>query len=128
MLNTLIVEDNSVYRSQFGKFLREQWPSIRIDEAWTEDHIFHLIDNNLHDIIFMDIGLPGTNGISLTTKIKSSYPQIPVIIMTGHDEIEYFEAAKEVGADHFFTKDGLDKSKIIEIVNSVIYEKMLWIN
>ncbi len=125
MINTLLVEDNSIFRSRFGAFLRNQWPSIRIDEAWSEDQVFYLVDNNLHDVIFMDISLPGTNGLGLTRKIKSGYPHIKIIILTGHDEIEYFDAAKDAGADHFFTKDNFHKANIVDIMKTVVAEKNL---
>jgi len=123
MLNILLVEDNELYRLQFADFLRRKYPSMKIDEAFSEERTLYLVDNYQHDIVFMDIRLPNANGIALTSKIKSSYPQIPVVIVTGHDEIEYFQAAEQAGADHFFTKCNLDRKKIVEILDALIEKK-----
>jgi two-component system NarL family response regulator len=120
VLRILIVEDNSLFRLYFGQFLRILWPDILIDEACDGYHVTELVEKLNPGIIFMDIDLPGANGIVLTKKIKSTHPQIPVVIVTSHDQPEYFEAAKAAGADHYFQKDALHGGKFRSIVNSLV--------
>jgi DNA-binding NarL/FixJ family response regulator len=120
MLKTLIVEDNRLFRMQFGDFLRILWPDIIIDEDWDGSHAIEMVVKSMHDIVFMDISLPGTNGLKLTKEIKSIHPRLPVVIVTSHDHPEYIEAAKAVGANHFIPKDKLHDGKFKEIVNSLV--------
>ena len=57
------------------------------------------------DLVFMDIQLPGINGIELTRMIKSRNPEAIIIILSNHDVTEYREAAYRNGADYYVSKD-----------------------
>jgi two-component system response regulator YesN len=72
------------------------------------------------DIIFMDIQLPHQNGLFLTEKIKSRYPQTPIIIITGFDNPDYREAATKSGADLFLSKKDLKTRDIVNAVESLL--------
>ena len=71
------------------------------------------------NLIFMDIRLPGENGIQLTQKIKARYPNITVIILTGYDLAEYREASFQY-ADYFFSKDSVATQNILTLVESIL--------
>ena len=120
MLRTLIVEDNRPFRQQFGDFLQMQWPDMLIEEAGDGAQAIEMVRQSMPGIVFMDIRLPGANGLELTKKIKSTHPRIPVVIVTSHDQIEYCEAAKAAGADHFFSKDALDRIEVKAIVSALL--------
>ena len=57
-----------------------------------------------NDLVFMDIKLPGENGLELTGRIKAQYPDMKIIILTSYDLLEYREAAARFGANDFLTK------------------------
>jgi DNA-binding NarL/FixJ family response regulator len=61
------------------------------------------------DAVFMDLRLPGENGLDVTRKIKAQYPDIIVVILTDYDLPEYRQAATQSGADHFLSKDSFLK-------------------
>ena len=90
-----------------------------IDETSDGFRVVELVDTLKPDIIFMDINLPGANGLLLTRKIKSIHPQITIVIVTGHDQPEYKEAAKAAGANHFLQKDALDRAEIKAILSAL---------
>jgi DNA-binding NarL/FixJ family response regulator len=56
------------------------------------------------DLIFMDIRLPDESGLELTKKIKASWPDTTIIILTHYDFPEYREAASKHGANHFLAR------------------------
>jgi DNA-binding NarL/FixJ family response regulator len=66
------------------------------------------------DTIFMDLRLPGANGLELTQKIKAQSPDTVVVIITNYDLPEYREAAFQSGADHFLSKDSF-----LKLINSI---------
>ncbi len=69
-------------------------------------------------LAFIDIKLPGMNGIELLKIIKRDYPKIKTFIMTAYDE-ENQRAVEEIGVDAFFAKPvGLDqlKKKVVEVL------------
>jgi CheY-like chemotaxis protein len=115
----LIVEDNAFFRQLFRETLHERIPSIEIHEAADGAEAFQEIERSLPDLIFMDIGLPGENGIELTRKVKARYPNIIVIILTGHDLPEYRNASSQY-ADYFFSKDSSTTDNVFALVQSIL--------
>jgi CheY-like chemotaxis protein len=115
----LIVEDNAMFREVFKETLQERFPSIEIREAIDGEEAFRKIESVLPDLIFMDIGLPGENGIELTKKVKARHPKIIVIILTGYDLPEYREVSCQY-ADYFFSKDSSVSENIFSVVQSIL--------
>jgi len=77
---------------------------MEIEEKPDGENLLNKIDSFHPKIVFMDIRLPGENGLELTKKIKKNYPDIIIIILTSHDLPEYRQAARESMADYFVPK------------------------
>ena len=105
MKRILIVEDNALFLQFLKETLRSRFPSVDILEAANGEEAMQKIKTLPPDAIFMDLRLPGENGLELTKKIKAKYPDIIVVIITNYDLPEYREAAYQCGADHFLSKD-----------------------
>jgi CheY-like chemotaxis protein len=114
----LIVEDNHPYRQMLKTTLQESFPTIAIDEAADGGEALQKVDTFLPDLIFMDIKLPGVNGLELTRKIKAVHPNITIFILTSYDIPEYREAAFQYGADRFVPKTSLNRMELQELVKS----------
>jgi len=82
MLKTLIVDDSTTFRKTFRSALYERFPFMLIEEAPGATEALQKIKTFLPDLIFMDISLPGENGLELTRRIKASHPEIAIIILT----------------------------------------------
>ena len=119
MFKALIVEDDPLFRQILKEILASRFPSISIKEAAHGVEALQKLDMNGLDLVFMDIKLPGMNGLELTKKIKESHPSIPVIILTNHDTPEYRKAALECGADYFISKASSIEQEIEMAVQSV---------
>jgi len=104
MCKTLIVEDNVTFRQMLKESLCSQFPTMEIEEEPDGRDLLNKIDSFHPKIIFMDIRLPGENGLELTKKIKKNYPDITVIILTSYDLPEYRQAARDSMADYFVPK------------------------
>jgi CheY-like chemotaxis protein len=115
---TLIVEDNAPFRLSLRESLEALFPSMIVQEAAEGGEALQKVESFLPELIFMDIHLPGENGLQLTQKIKTNYPALPIIILTSYDVPEYREAALKYGANSFITKDSLDWGKIETLVKS----------
>jgi DNA-binding NarL/FixJ family response regulator len=105
MERILIVEDNALFLQFLKETLRSRFPSTDILEAANGEEAMQKIKTLPPDAIFMDLRLPGENGLELTKKIKAKYPDIIVVIITNYDLPEYRGAAYQCGADHFLSKD-----------------------
>jgi len=119
MLRVLIVEDNRIFREAFKKGLLDYFPSMVIQEAANGDEALQKIKEGLPALIFMDIRLPGTNGLQLTQKVKADFPDITVAILTDYDLPEYRQAAVQYGADRFYVKNSLKWDELEALVQSI---------
>ena len=119
MLSVLIVEDNQIFREAFKNRLADDFPSMVIKEVSNGDEALREVGEAPPDLIFMDIRLPGANGLQLTQKIKKDLPSIHIAILTDYDLPEYRQAAVEYGADRFFVKSSFKWDEIEALVKSI---------
>lgn len=100
--------------------LKSKFPGLCVLEAKDGKEAIQQTHNHGPDLILMDIGLPGENGLTLTRKIKKLYPQITIIIFTNCDLSEYRKAAFENGADFFFSKSSSNWKMLAKAVESIL--------
>ncbi len=117
-LKVLLVEDSTLFRQLLRETLHDRFPSVEIHEAGNGDEALRKIETLRPSLVFMDIRLPGENGLELTRKIKTQYPGIVVIILTGFDLPEYQQASSQI-ADYFFPKDCSNSESIFTLVESI---------
>jgi DNA-binding NarL/FixJ family response regulator len=120
MFRTLIVEDDHTFRQTLLDLLRGRFPAMALEEMQDGTGILEKISRFSPDLIFMDIKLPGENGLQLTKKIKSIYPDMTIIILTSYHYPEYEQAALQNGADHFISKHAASVNDIINLVDNII--------
>jgi DNA-binding NarL/FixJ family response regulator len=121
-VKTLIVEDSAMFRQLFKETLCSEFPSMEVLEAASGEEAFQKIETFSPDLAFMDIELPGENGLKVTQKIKDLYPDITVVILTGYDWPEYREAACPY-AEHFLSKGSSTRKEILMLVESILSKK-----
>ena len=79
------------------------------NEAWDN------VQKNIIDLVITDLRMPGMDGYELLKRISSSYPALPVIVLTGHGTIETAVETMRDGAIDFFTKP-VDIDKLLLVV------------
>ena len=119
MLRVLLVEDNDVYRNALKENLSKHFPSMVIDEAVNSEEALQKTQVAAPGLMFIDIRLPGMNGLQLTQKIKKDFPNVRIAIVTGYDLPEYRHAALQSGADGLFVKESLKWDEIEALVKSI---------
>ena len=117
---TLLVEDNAAFRQTLFDILSAQFPAILIEEAADGKEAFQKIDSVLPNLIFMDIKLPGENGLQLTQRIKAKHPEVIIIMLTSYDLPEYREAAYQYGANYFIVKGSSTNEEILAMVRTIL--------
>ncbi len=120
MFRTLIVEDNVIFRQSFREMLCTQFSYMVVDEAADGKEGLQKVNSFRPDLIFMDIKLPGENGLELTKKIKAGHPKIIIIIFTDYDLPEYRQAAHQYGANHFISKSSSTREEMLTLVESIL--------
>lgn len=105
MFNTLLVEDNVTYRQTLADILLWHFPLIGVDEANDGLEALRKVEYRRPDLIFMDIHLPGENGLNVTKEIKRIYEGIVIVILSNNNQPEYRQQAFRHGADYFISKE-----------------------
>jgi CheY-like chemotaxis protein len=123
MFSTMLVEDNGNFRQALKLALQEQFPSMNMIEARSGEEAIERVHSQSVDFIFMDINLPGQNGLKTTQKIRADYQDIPIAILTGHDLLEYRYAAIEAGANCFVNKNDFNLGNFFTVINCFQYAK-----
>jgi two-component system response regulator YesN len=118
MLRALIVDDYRFFREAFKTRLLERFPSMIIHEAINGKEAMEKINRMPPHLIYMDICLPGSNGLQLTRTIKKYYPNLKIAMLTSYDFPEYRQAVEQ-DAERFFVKDSLDWKEIEEFVQYI---------
>ncbi len=123
MFKTMLVEDSSPFRTVFKEGLKSRFPSMAIAEAADPKEALKEIAEVPPHLIFMDIRLPGENGLELAKRIKTDHPEITIIIFTSHNFPEYREAAIRYKADYFLSKTSIATEEIFKLVKIILLEK-----
>ena len=119
----LIVEDSPLFRKLLKETLHSRYPTMQISEAEDGKEALQKVKDFCPELIFMDIKLPGENGLQVTAKIKAQCPNITVIILTSYDTPEYREAASQAKANYFLSKGSSTRESILTLVKSVLKGK-----
>lgn len=116
----MIVDDNELFRTVLRSALMHYFDSIDILEAGSAEKALAKISDDPPFLVFVDIQLPGENGLQLTRKIKYLYPETLVVVCTTFDSNEYKRAAYQVGADYFVPKSSMEIKKFVDMIQSHI--------
>jgi len=120
VLRTLIVEDEASFRRIFKEKLEAIFPSMVIYEAAEGNEAIRKVDTLKPELVFMDIRLPGEDGIQLTRRIKTNYPTTKIIFITGFDSPDYRKEAIRAGGSCYLLKQSLDHVQIEQLVKSLV--------
>jgi len=100
----LLVEDHPMNRKLVRDILQFQF---EVEEAVSaEDALEHLRTHQPPDLILMDVGLPGMDGLTLTRRLKAdaATAAIPIIALSAHAMTRDLEMAREAGCVDYITK------------------------
>jgi len=101
-LSLLIVDDDVDVRNTISKFLEED--KFTIYQAKNPSDMFGILEKKPIDIIILDVQLPEISGIEALKIVKDNHPEIEVIMITGHGDMDTVIEAMHLNAFDFFRK------------------------
>ena len=125
-----IVDDHDMLQIGLKNFLESKSDSKVIGTAKTIDSTKALLDSQLPDLIIIDIELANENGFDLAAYIKTTFPDLKIVMYSMHDENDYILKAKELKIDGYISKaseseEFLKCIKNIYSGNSYIEERLI---
>ena len=97
----LLVEDDITFAKMLSRFLERN--GYEVEECGTLEEAKKRMNSSMK-MVFTDLRLPDGDGIFLLKEIKKSYPEIPVIVMTGYAEVSTAVEAMKLGAFDYISK------------------------
>ncbi len=101
-LKILILDDSKRIVFELKVFLEDCGHIVF--ESFSPSQAFEILEKHETDILILDIKLPEMDGLEVLKKVKSLLPDIEVIMITGHGDIENIIQAMRLGASDFFNK------------------------
>lgn len=124
MSKILIIEDEAAIRRVLVKILSEENDSYQVDEA--EDGVAGLekIKNNDYDLVLCDIKMPKMDGVEVLEEVKKVKPEIPMVMISGHGDMETAIQTMRLGAFDYISKPP-DLNRLLNTVRNALDKKQL---
>ncbi len=117
-----IVDDHPVVRQGLSAFINGENDFLVCGDAEDAESAVRLINKHDPDIIILDLSLKGTGGIELTAVIKARF-NIPVLLLSMHDENIYAERAIRAGARGYIMKSE-SMEKVVGALRDILAGKI----
>lgn len=123
-IRVILADDHTLVRAGIRALL-ERLPGVEVvGEASDGREVMDLVKVHQPDVVLMDIGMPGLNGLEATKRMVREFPSVRVIILSMHHNDEYVWRALKVGAAGYLPKKSATaelKTALHQVVNDEVY-------
>lgn len=105
MLKFLIADDHPLFRDALRTSVLKIWPNAAIHEAEHVQALYALAaQHNQADLLLLDLGMPGGVGLDPLLHLRAHHPQLPIAIVSAHEDSQLIRRAMEHGALGYIPK------------------------
>ncbi|MDX6747733.1 sigma-54 dependent transcriptional regulator [Polaribacter sp. PL03] len=124
MSKILIIEDEAAIRRVLTKIISEENEAYNVEEA--EDGLLgiEMIKNNDYDLVLCDIKMPKMDGVEVLEKAKKIKPEIPIVMISGHGDLDTAVNTMRLGAFDYISKPP-DLNRLLNTVRNALDTKVL---
>lgn len=124
MSKILIIEDEAAIRRVLKKIISEENDSYQVEEA--EDGLagLELLTKNDYDLVLCDIKMPKMDGVEVLEKVKKIKPEIPMVMISGHGDLDTAVNTMRLGAFDYISKPP-DLNRLLNTVRNALDRKEL---
>ncbi|MFZ4670890.1 MAG: sigma-54-dependent transcriptional regulator [Flavobacterium sp.] len=124
MPKILIIEDEATIRRVLTKILSEESNTYQVEEAEDGKLGFEKIQNTDYDLVLCDIKMPKMDGVELLEAVKKIKPEIPMVMISGHGDMETAIQTMRLGAFDYISKPP-DLNRLLNTVRNALDKKQL---
>jgi len=124
MPKILIIEDEAAIRRVLIKILSEESDTYTVEEAEDGKQGFEKIKNEDYDLVLCDIKMPKMSGEELLEAVKKIKPEIPMVMISGHGDLETAVNTMRLGAFDYISKPP-DLNRLLNTVRNALDKKQL---
>ena len=104
MVRVLLADDHSIVRAGLRRIIEESGDMAVVAEAADGNEAIQQARKTNPDVAVIDISMPNLDGLEVIRQLKILYPNLPVLVLTMHEEEQYVVRAIEAGAMGYITK------------------------
>jgi DNA-binding NarL/FixJ family response regulator len=104
MIRTLLADDHSIVRAGLRRIIEESGDIVVVAEAADGQEAIRQIHKVPPDVAVVDISMPGLDGLEVISRIRTTHPKLPVLVLTMHEEEQYVIRVFAAGANGYITK------------------------
>lgn len=123
-LDILIVEDDIIDRKLLHRLLSESALSISdIKSAERLSTALEFLDKDTFDVVFLDLGLPDSQGMKSVSTLSTKAPNVPIIVLSGLDDAQMGVTAVQKGVEDYLVKGHVESDMLARTVWYAIERK-----
>ena len=115
MIRVLLADDHSIVRAGLRRIIEEAGDIEVVAEADDGREAIQLVREHSPDVAVVDISMPGLDGLEVISQLQTIHADIPILILTMHEEGQYVVRAIEAGAMGYITKQSAPE----QLVNAI---------
>ena len=124
MPKILIIEDEAAIRRVLNKILSEENDTYQVEEAEDGLQGVEKIKNEDYDLVLCDIKMPKMDGVEVLEAVKKIKPEIPMVMISGHGDLETAVNTMRLGAFDYISKPP-DLNRLLNTVRNALDRKQL---
>ena len=124
MSKILIIEDEAAIRRVLNKIISEENDAYHVEEAEDGLQGIEMIMNADYDLVFCDIKMPKMDGVEVLEKAKKIKPETPIVMISGHGDLETAVNTMRLGAFDYISKPP-DLNRLLNTVRNALDRKEL---
>ena len=124
MSKILIIEDEAAIRRVLNKIISEENESYHVEEAADGLAGLEMIKNNDYDLVLCDIKMPKMDGVEVLEKTKKMKPEVPIVMISGHGDIDTAIQTMRLGAFDYISKPP-DLNRLLNTVRNALDKNVL---
>jgi two-component system, NarL family, response regulator LiaR len=117
-VRVVLVDDHDLLRQGIKTMLETQTDIVVVGEAADGDQALTVVEQTLPDVVVIDVIMPTKDGIEATREIKDAFPNIGVLVLSGHDEQQFVFDALKAGASGYLLKTA-ELDEVVQTVKAV---------
>ncbi len=104
MIRVLLADDHHIVRAGLCRIVEESPEMAVVGEAPNGKEAIRLAHKTHPDVAVIDISMPGMDGLEVVSQLHNYYPELPILMLTMHEEEQYVVRALRMGAMGYITK------------------------
>lgn len=122
-LRVAVADDHSIMRAVYRTLLEDEprfalaWSAATLGEAR------QLVETETPDLLIVDVNMPDGDGLAFVLETMHQMPELKILVISAHEELEYPRLAREYGARGYLTKNSspADVITAIELIENGLY-------